>query len=146
MVPVPGACALIAALSAALELGSATVLVDRAPGSGSSPWAQGGMAAAVGPDDDVADHASFAREFGCKRLIHAADDVIQDAEIKIEANQPIGTDRINLVFGIYEDRYRLFEGRWRFDCRNFTLQHVASLPAAEITEFAEFEAAFPIGL
>jgi L-aspartate oxidase len=48
----------IAALSAALELGAATVLVDRAPGSGSSPWAQGGMAAAVGPGDSPADHAS----------------------------------------------------------------------------------------
>jgi len=48
----------IAALSAALELGAATVLVDRVPGSGSSPWAQGGMAAAVGAGDSPADHAA----------------------------------------------------------------------------------------
>ena len=75
--------------------------------------------------DDVADHASFAREFGCKRLIHAADDVIQDAEIKIEANQPIelndditiipvpGHTRGSVCF-LYRERY-LFTGdhlRW----------------------------------
>ena len=64
----------------------------------------------------------------------------------IEANQPLGTDRINLVFGIYEDEYRQFEGHWRFHRRNFTLQQVASLQAAEITKFAAFEAAFPVGL
>jgi glyoxylase-like metal-dependent hydrolase (beta-lactamase superfamily II) len=42
--------------------------------------------------DDVADHAAFAREFGCRRLIHAADDVIQDPEIKIEGNDPVELD------------------------------------------------------
>jgi len=47
----------VAALSAALELGEATILVDAGLGSGSSPWAQGGLAAAVGADDSVDAHA-----------------------------------------------------------------------------------------
>ncbi len=47
----------VAALAAALELGAGTVLVDAGLGSGSSPWAQGGMAAAVGPDDTPHAHA-----------------------------------------------------------------------------------------
>jgi L-aspartate oxidase len=47
----------IAALSTALELGVATVVVDGELGSGSSPWAQGGMAAALDPADSARAHA-----------------------------------------------------------------------------------------
>lgn len=47
----------VAALSAALALGEATVLVDTVLGGGSSPWAQGGMAAALAADDSTAAHA-----------------------------------------------------------------------------------------
>lgn len=47
----------MAALSAALELGEATILVDASLGGGSSPWAQGGMAAALGQDDCPRAHA-----------------------------------------------------------------------------------------
>ncbi|MFN0027225.1 MAG: L-aspartate oxidase [Acidimicrobiales bacterium] len=59
----------VAALSAALqasecagavapgEPAAVTVLVDTALGGGSSPWAQGGLAAAVGADDSVTLHA-----------------------------------------------------------------------------------------
>jgi glyoxylase-like metal-dependent hydrolase (beta-lactamase superfamily II)/ferredoxin len=75
--------------------------------------------------DDVADHAEFAHEFGCKRLIHADDDVIRDAEIKIEGYAPIEYDneiKIIPVAGhtrgsvcfLYRERY-LFTGdhlRW----------------------------------
>ncbi len=52
----------VAALSAALEaadsaarwdFGAVTVVVDTRIGGGSSPWAQGGLAAAVGADDSV---------------------------------------------------------------------------------------------
>lgn len=47
----------VAALSAALEARYATVMVDGALGGGSSPWAQGGVAAAIGPGDSAAAHA-----------------------------------------------------------------------------------------
>lgn len=79
-------------------------------------------------------------------LIDVSGDTARARVGVIEANQPLGTGRINLVFGIYEDEYRLFEGRWRFHRRDFTLQQVASLEAADITKFAEFDAAFPVEL
>ncbi|MGD9753034.1 MAG: L-aspartate oxidase [Acidimicrobiia bacterium] len=47
----------VAALSAALELGEATVVVDTVLGGGSSPWAQGGLAAALERGDTTAAHA-----------------------------------------------------------------------------------------
>ncbi len=47
----------VAALSAALEVGEATVLVDTERGGGSSPWAQGGLAAALDRDDTTVSHA-----------------------------------------------------------------------------------------
>lgn len=47
----------VAALSAALELGEATVLVDTELGGGSSPWAQGGLAAALERNDTTTAHA-----------------------------------------------------------------------------------------
>jgi L-aspartate oxidase len=47
----------VAGLSAALALGDATVLVDTDLGGGSSPWAQGGLAAAIGADDTPLAHA-----------------------------------------------------------------------------------------
>jgi glyoxylase-like metal-dependent hydrolase (beta-lactamase superfamily II)/ferredoxin len=44
--------------------------------------------------DDIADHAAFAKEFGCRRLIHADDAVsgIRDAEIRIEGYEPVKID------------------------------------------------------
>jgi L-aspartate oxidase len=47
----------VAALSAAVELSEATVLVDTDLGGGSSPMAQGGVAAALAADDSTAAHA-----------------------------------------------------------------------------------------
>ncbi|NIA25392.1 MAG: L-aspartate oxidase [Gammaproteobacteria bacterium] len=48
----------IAGLSAALALGSCVILTRSELGSGSSRHAQGGIAAAIGPDDDPAAHAA----------------------------------------------------------------------------------------
>ena len=62
----------------------------------------------------------------------------------IEANQPLGKSRLNLIFGIYEDEYRVSGGLWRFHRRNFTLQQVAGVEGAEMAKFAPFAAAFPI--
>jgi glyoxylase-like metal-dependent hydrolase (beta-lactamase superfamily II)/ferredoxin len=44
--------------------------------------------------DDIADHAAFAREFGCRRLIHADDAVsgIRDAELQIEGHETVRID------------------------------------------------------
>jgi L-aspartate oxidase len=47
----------LAGLSAALELGDCTLVTGAAIGTGASAWAQGGIAAALGPDDDPAAHA-----------------------------------------------------------------------------------------
>ena len=51
----------IAGLRAAIELaphGRVLVLTKADPGAGSTGYAQGGIAAAVGPDDDVGAHAA----------------------------------------------------------------------------------------
>jgi L-aspartate oxidase len=50
-----GAAGMTAALAVAQAGGKAT-LITSAIGGGSSPWAQGGVAAAVGPDDSPAQH------------------------------------------------------------------------------------------
>ena len=47
----------LAGLSAALELGDCTLVTGGVIGAGASAWAQGGIAAALGPDDDPAAHA-----------------------------------------------------------------------------------------
>lgn len=48
----------VAGLSAALTLGEGTIVADSRPGiGGSTPWAQGGVAAAVGVGDSPAAHA-----------------------------------------------------------------------------------------
>ena len=47
----------LAGLSAALELGDCTLVTGAAIGTGASAWAQGGIAAALGRDDDPAAHA-----------------------------------------------------------------------------------------
>ncbi len=47
----------VAGLTTALALGDCMVITKTTLGEGSSTWAQGGIAAAVGPDDDPADHA-----------------------------------------------------------------------------------------
>jgi L-aspartate oxidase len=48
----------LAGLTAALELGNCTLVTRSALGDGASGWAQGGIAAAIGPDDDAAFHAA----------------------------------------------------------------------------------------
>jgi L-aspartate oxidase len=48
----------LAGLTAALELGDCTLVTRTALGDGASGWAQGGIAAAIGPDDDAAQHAA----------------------------------------------------------------------------------------
>ena len=48
----------IAGLTTALELGDCTVIGAAELGDGASRWAQGGIAAALGPGDDAADHAA----------------------------------------------------------------------------------------
>ncbi len=48
----------IAGLTAALELGDCAVVTKTRLGEGASRWAQGGIAAALGPDDDPARHAA----------------------------------------------------------------------------------------
>lgn len=51
----------IAGLTVALELGGATVVTAGDPGDGSSRWAQGGIAAALGADDHPDRHAHDTR-------------------------------------------------------------------------------------
>lgn len=48
----------IAGLTAALELGECTVVTKTRLGEGASRWAQGGIAAALGPGDDPGQHAA----------------------------------------------------------------------------------------
>jgi len=48
----------IAGLSAALELDGCTIVANEPIGGGSSRYAQGGIAAAIGADDEPALHAS----------------------------------------------------------------------------------------
>lgn len=48
----------LAGLTVALELGHCTLVTRTALGDGASGWAQGGIAAAIGPDDDPATHAA----------------------------------------------------------------------------------------
>ena len=40
--------------------------------------------------DDVADHAAFARRFGCKRVLHRVDvgDGTRDVERRLEGDEP----------------------------------------------------------
>jgi glyoxylase-like metal-dependent hydrolase (beta-lactamase superfamily II)/ferredoxin len=42
--------------------------------------------------DDVADHAAFARRFGCERVMHAADAGRLPIERRLEGNAPIALD------------------------------------------------------
>jgi len=51
----------IAGLTAALELGNCTVVTRSELGAGASRWAQGGIAAAIAPDDSPAAHAADTR-------------------------------------------------------------------------------------
>jgi L-aspartate oxidase len=78
----------VAGLSTALELvardGGSTsevvVVADRLPGEGgSSPWAQGGMAAAVGEDDRPADHAADTVAAGAGLVDEAVARVVSEA-------------------------------------------------------------------
>jgi ketosteroid isomerase-like protein len=55
----------------------------------------------------------------------------------IEANRPNGAEALNLIFGAYEDEYRLSEIGWRFHRRRFDLRFRVQLPAAEFQQFPE---------
>jgi hypothetical protein len=54
----------------------------------------------------------------------------------MEANRPSGADGLNVVFGAYEDEYRLLADGWRFQRRRFSLDFRVLLSASELQEFA----------
>ena len=60
----------------------------------------------------------------------------------IEANRSNGADSLNMIFGFYEDEFKLLEEGWRFHRRKFTLQFRSVLPASEIQQFPDFIPAF----
>lgn len=53
-----------------------------------------------------------------------------------EANNPLGKEGIQLIFGTYEDEYRHLEQGWRFYRRRFTLQARSMVPATKFQAFA----------
>ena len=61
-----------------------------------------------------------------------------------ESNRPAGAESLNMIFGTYEDEYRLLEEGWRFYRRRFTLQFRAVLPASEMQQFSDFVPGFSI--
>jgi ketosteroid isomerase-like protein len=60
----------------------------------------------------------------------------------IEANRPNGAEALNVIFGAYEDEYRLSEAGWRFHRRRFGLQFRVQLAAAELQQFSQFAPGF----
>ncbi len=82
----------IAGLTAALELGHCTVVTKTTLGEGSSRWAQGGLAAAIGPGDSTADHAEDTRAVSSGlTLDEIVDMVTGDAPGRIRWLQHLGT-------------------------------------------------------
>lgn len=55
-----------------------------------------------------------------------------------ETNRLNDADKLAMIFGIYEDNYKLIDKAWRFHRRRFTLQLRTMLPVAEIQQFTEF--------
>jgi L-aspartate oxidase len=81
----------IAGLTAALELGHGTVLTRTTLGEGSSRWAQGGLAAAVGPGDSPADHAEDTRGVSSGLTVDAVVDMVTgDAPGRIRWLEQLG--------------------------------------------------------
>jgi L-aspartate oxidase len=92
----------IAGLYAAVRLpeGLDVVVVDKGtPGgeSGSSPWAQGGLAAAVGPDDSPAVHA--------EDTLRAGDGLCDPVAVRILANEAPGHVHVLERLGARFDRH-----------------------------------------
>jgi ketosteroid isomerase-like protein len=56
----------------------------------------------------------------------------------LEANRSNDADGMNMIFGTYDDEYRLEQEGWRFQRRRFTLQFRAVLAAQELQEFPHF--------
>lgn len=82
----------ITGLTAALELGHCTVVTRSALGEGSSRWAQGGLAAALGPGDSPAAHADDTREVsGGLTLDEVVEVVTGEAPDRIRWLQGLGT-------------------------------------------------------
>lgn len=78
--------------------------------------------------DDVADHAAFAREFGCTRVMHQADGAARlGAERVIEGTEPVRVDRDLLVIPTpgHTRGHQVFLHRERF---LFTGDHLAWSP------------------
>jgi hypothetical protein len=53
----------------------------------------------------------------------------------MEANRPNGVEGLNVIFGAYEDEYRLLADGWRFQRRRFSLDFRVLLPSAELQQF-----------
>jgi L-aspartate oxidase len=69
----------IAGLSTALGLDGSTVITASVVGSGSSGYAQGGMAAAIAPTDDPSQHAADTRRVGAAIVDEAIADLVTRA-------------------------------------------------------------------
>ena len=69
----------IAGLSTALGLDGSTVITASVVGSGSSGYAQGGVAAAIAPSDDPAAHAADTRRVGASIVDDAIADLVTRA-------------------------------------------------------------------
>lgn len=76
-------------------------------------------------------------------LIDVAGDTARSRIGVMEMNQASGASEFNMIFGVYEDEYRLTGEGWRFARRDFTFQYRAILPAAETRHFQEFRPAYP---
>jgi hypothetical protein len=60
----------------------------------------------------------------------------------MELNVALGSDQLNMIFGTYEDEYRLLEEGWRFFRRRFTLQFRALLQADQLQHFGDVEGVY----
>ena len=76
-------------------------------------------------------------------LIDLKGDVARARLGVIEANRPNGSESLNMIFGAYEDEYKLLEEGWRFHRRRFNLQLRALLPTSEIQAFQALAPSFP---
>ncbi len=80
-----GVAGLSAALTAATQGARVAVLTAGEPLSGSSPWAQGGIAAAIGFDDDPALHAADTMAVGAGlNDAHAVDVLVTEGRARVQ--------------------------------------------------------------
>jgi hypothetical protein len=55
----------------------------------------------------------------------------------VEANLANGSQNLNLIFGAYEDEYKLQDKGWRFHRRRFSLHSRVELSPTEMQQFPE---------